>query len=228
MRLYYHPVSSNSRRALLTAIILDAKLELITVDLLKGEHKAEAYLQLNPNGKVPLLDDDGFRLWESHAIMQYLADKEGAEGLYPKDVQFRADINRWLFWSAYHFTPAVGVISRERISKKMVGGTGGPDPAEIARGEALLCACAQVLDAHLADKQWIAQDRLTLADLAIASPLMHAGAAQLPVAAYEHLQRWFAQVRALDAWRESEPACSSELREHLLGGPCCAIDSVRK
>jgi len=58
--------------------------------------------------------------------------------LYPRDIQARADINRWLFWSAYHFTPAVGFISRERVSKKMVGGSGGPDPAEIARGEALL------------------------------------------------------------------------------------------
>lgn len=118
MRLYYHPVSSNSRRVLLTAIILDAKLDLITVDLLKGEHRADAYLRINPNGKVPLLDDDGFRLWESHAIMQYLADKKGEELLYPKDVQRRADINRWLFWSAYHFTPAVGIISRERISQE--------------------------------------------------------------------------------------------------------------
>ena len=54
MRLYYHPVSSNSRRVLLTAIILDAKLDLITVDLLKGEHRADAYLRINPNGKVPV------------------------------------------------------------------------------------------------------------------------------------------------------------------------------
>lgn len=215
MRLYYHPVSSNSRRVLLTAIILDAKLDLITVDLLKGEHRADAYLRINPNGKVPLLDDDGFRLWESHAIMQYLADKKGEELLYPKDVQRRADINRWLFWSAYHFTPAVGIISRERISKKMVGGTGDPDPAEIARGEALLFASAKVLDGHLADKQWIAQDGLTLADLAIASPLMHAKAAKLPIAAYGHLQRWFAQVRALDAWQKSEPARSGEPRARL-------------
>ncbi|MBO1114270.1 glutathione S-transferase family protein [Bordetella petrii] len=215
MRLYYHPVSSNSRRVLLTAIILEAKLELITVDLLKGEHRTGAYLRINPNGKVPLLDDDGFLLWESHAIMQYLADKRGAEALYPQDIQLRADINRWLFWSAYHFTPAVGIISRERISKKMVGGTGGPDPAEIARGEALIFASAKVLDEHLADKQWVAQDRLTLADLAIASPLMHTEAAKLPIAAYEHLQRWFAQVRALDAWQKSEPARSGELRARL-------------
>ena len=85
-----------------------------------------AQIPLNPNGKVPLLDDDGFLLWESHAIMQYLADKSPGQALYPEDVQARADVNRWLFWSAYHFTPAVGFISRERVSKRMVGGSGAP------------------------------------------------------------------------------------------------------
>ena len=216
MRLYYYPTSSNSRRVLLTAILLEARLDLVIVDLLKGEHRAEAYLKINPNGKVPLLDHGGFHLWESHAIMQHLADLSGDQAIYPKDAEPRADVNRWLFWSAYHFTPAVGFISRERISKTMVGGAGGPDPAEIKRGEALLAGAAQVLDAHLADRRWIAQNRLTLADLAIASPLMHTEAAQLPVTDYRHLQRWFAQVRALDAWRRSEPTLASELRQSLL------------
>lgn len=203
MRLYYHPLSSNSRRVVLTAIHLDLDVELVAVDLLKGEHKAPEYLRLNPNGKVPLLDDDGFTLWESHAIMQYLADRTPGHDLYPGDIRARADVNRWLFWSAYHFTPAVGFISRERVSKKMVGGAGAPDRIEIARGEALLTAAAQVLDDHLARNQWIAQDRLTLADLAIASPLMHTVAAELPVTGYANLQRWFAQVQALDAWKKS-------------------------
>ena len=138
--------------------------------------------------------------------MQYLADACNGEMLYPHGIQARADINRWLFWSAYHYTPAVGLISRERVSKSMVGGSGGPDPAEIARGEALLTAAVDVLDRHLADKQWIAQDRLTLADLAIAAPLMHTAAAQLPVTEYRHLQAWFAQVTALDAWQKTAPA----------------------
>jgi glutathione S-transferase len=218
VRLYYYPTSATSRRVLLTAILLGTKLDLVIVDLLKGEHRAEAYLRINPNGKVPVLDHGGFHLWESHAIMQYLADLSVGQSLYPKDAQPRADVNRWLFWCANHFTPAVGFISRERVSKTMVGGVGPPDPDEIGRGEALLAAAAQVLDAHLADRQWIAQNRLTLADLAIASPLMHTEKAQLPVTQYEHLQRWFAQVRALDAWKRSEPARARELREDLLPG----------
>jgi glutathione S-transferase len=205
MHLYYHPFSSNSRRVLLTAIQLDMKLELVVVDLLNGQQREAQYLRLNPNGKVPLLDDDGFHLWESHAIMQYLADKSPGQTLYPLDAKSRADVNRWLFWSAYHFTPAVGFISRERVAKRMVGGSGGPDAIEIARGEALLTAAARVLDDHLAGNEWIAQDRLTLADLAVAAPLMHTAAAQLPVLEFENLQAWFARVAALEAWKRSEP-----------------------
>ncbi len=204
MRLYYHPLSSNSRRVVMTAIHLVVKLEMIVVDLLKGEHRKLEYLRLNPNGKVPLLDDDGFHLWESHAIMQYLADRSPGQSIYPQEVRARADVNRWLFWSAYHFTPAVGLISRERLSKRMVGGGSDvPDPVEIERGEALLTAAAQVLDTQLAAKQWIAQDKLTLADLAIAAPLMHTAAAQLPVMGYANLQAWFARVQSLDAWKKS-------------------------
>jgi glutathione S-transferase len=212
MRLYYHPLSSNSRRALLTAYHLGLNLELVVVDLSRGEHKQPEYLRLNPNGKITILVDGGFHLWESHAIMHYLADKSLEQDIYPQDVSARADVNRWLFWSASHFAPAAACIIRERVSKRIVGGSGAPDPLEIARGEALLPAAALVLDRHLAGKQWIAQDRLTLADFAIASPLMHTSAAQLPVMEFENLQTWFARVQSLDAWTKSSLNTSSACR----------------
>jgi glutathione S-transferase len=185
----------------MTAIQLGTNLELVVVDLANGQHRTPEYLQLNPNGKVPLLDDDGFLLWESHAIMQYLSDQTPGQTIYPADVRARADVNRWLFWSAYHFTPAVGVISRERVSKSMVGRPGAADPTEIARGEALLRGAAAVLDAHLAGRQWVAQRVLTLADLAIAAPLMHMEAARLPLADFANLRAWFDRVQALEAWK---------------------------
>jgi glutathione S-transferase len=201
MRLYYHPLSSNSRRALLTAYHLGLDLELVAVDLSRGEHKTPEVLRLNPNGRVPILVDGEFHLWESHAIMQYLADKSLEQDIYPKNVSARADVNRWLFWSASHFAPAAACIIRELVSKRILGGA--PDPVEIARGETLLAGAALVLDSHLAGNQWIAQDRLTLADFAIAAPLMHTSAAQLPVTEFENLQGWFARVQSLDAWTKS-------------------------
>lgn len=204
MRLYYHPLSSNSRRVTMTAAQLNLGLDLVVVDLASHQHRTPNYLRLNPNGKVPLLEDEGFVLWESHAIMQYLADKSPRQTIYPTDVRARADVNRWLFWSAYHFTPAVGIISRERVSKSMVGGGGAADPAEVTRGEALLRVAARVLDAHLVGRQWVAQDTLTLADIALAAPLMHTEAAQLPLEDFAHLQGWFGRMRSLESWKTTD------------------------
>jgi glutathione S-transferase len=203
MRLYHHPQSVNARRAVMTAIHLDAKVDLVFVDLAKGAQRDAAYLRLNPNGKVPVLDDDGFVLWESHAIMQYLADKTPEQTLYPTDIQTRADVNRWLFWSAHHFTPAVSVLNWENMVKKIIG-AGDPDPMAVKRGEALVTDCAAILDAHLAGKRWVLGEQFTLADYALAAPLMAAVPAKLPVTGFANLTQWFGRVRALDAWKKTE------------------------
>src|SRR5262249_28913576 len=130
MRLLYHPMSPNSRRALMTAIQLGMPIERVLVDLRKGEQKSPEYLKLNPNGKVPTLDDDGFVLWESRAIMMYLADKTPGQTLYPQELRARADVNHWLIWDAVHFSPSVQVLTYERVVKAMLG-FGEADPHEI-------------------------------------------------------------------------------------------------
>lgn len=203
MRLYYHPLSSNSRRAILVARHLGLALDMMVVDLTTGEQKADDYLQINPTGRVPTLVDGDFQLWESHAIIQYLADRTPGQDIYPPDVEARADVNRWLFWSACHFAPAAALLIRERVSKKVVAGAGAPDPQQIARGEAEFPVAAAVLDAHLAGRRWVTQDRLTIADFALAAPLMHRRAAQLPVERFENLDAWFSRVQALDAWAKT-------------------------
>jgi glutathione S-transferase len=202
MRLYHHPMSSNSRRARMAALQLGVQLELVLVDLAKGEQKSPDFLRLNPNGRVPVLDDDGFILNESHAIMAYLAVRTPGQTLYPAAPQPRADVNRWLFWSAQHWQPAVSVLNWERAIKPFLG-RGDADPKEVARGEQLVTECARVLDAHLAGKQWVSQGALTLADLALAATLMVTERARLPLAEYENLQAWFSRVRELDAWKQT-------------------------
>lgn len=79
MRLYHHPYSFNARRAVMTALHLKSPVELVFVDLGKGEQRQPQFLKLNPNHRVPVLEDDGFILWESYAITQYLADSGGME-----------------------------------------------------------------------------------------------------------------------------------------------------
>jgi glutathione S-transferase len=94
MRLYCHPLSSNSRRVLLTARHLGLNLELVVVDLSSNEHKTPDFLHLKSEWKDSHLVDRGFQLWESHAIMQYLADKSPEQDIYPQDVSARADVNQ--------------------------------------------------------------------------------------------------------------------------------------
>jgi glutathione S-transferase len=203
MRLYYFPISANARRAVVTAFHLNAKVDLAIVNLPKGEHRRPEYLKMNPNGRVPTLDDDGFYLTESHAIMQYLADLTPGQTVYPTAPRARADVNRWLFWNSHHFTPSCGILNFEHFVKGLIG-QGGPDEAQVKRGEAQVADCMRVLDQHLADKTWIAQGQLTLADLAIASTLILEQSGKLSVRGFAHVMAWFARVQELDAWKKAQ------------------------
>ena len=204
MKLYFHPMSGNSRRALLVATHLEVPLERVVVDLPKGEQRETPHLGRNPNGRVPVLEDSGFLLWESRAIMLYLAEKTPGQTLLPTDTRGRADVNRWLFWCAAHMAPANTILVLEHFVKAVTG-RGPADPAEVARGETLVAQYASVLDAHLAGKAWVAQDRLTLADFSLAASFALAGPARLPIADYANLRTWLERVQELEAWKRTAP-----------------------
>lgn len=204
MRLFHNPLSSNARRVLMTAHQLGLAPELIQVDLMdQGDRRRLA--ELNPNGKVPVLQDGDFILWESCAIMQYLADLAPEQTLYPQDARARADVNRWMFWACQHFSPAIGIMTWENIWKGMCG-LGEADPAELARGEREVLQFGAVLDAHLEGRQWVAGKALSLADLALAPALMYTERARLPLTRCANVMAWFERMQALEAWQQTERA----------------------
>ena len=129
--------------------------------------------------------------------------KPPGQSLYPTDPRARADVNRWLFWAGQHFTPAVGIFFYENVVKSMIG-RGAPDPVELKRGETLFNEFAAVLDAHLAERQWICGSSLTLADLSIGASYGCAAPGKAPVAWYANVQRWFGRIQALGVWKQTE------------------------
>lgn len=187
---------------LLAAEHLGIRLDLVEVNLM-NEADRRRLAEVNDNNKIPVLVDDGFMLWESCAIMQYLADSQPGQTVYPTDPLARADVNRWMFWACQHFAPAIGVICWQRLWKKMVTGEDA-DANEVARGASELARAAAVLDKHLATRRWLVWDGVTLADYAVAAPLMYLERARLPLDAYPHLLAWFERVQALPAWRNTE------------------------
>src|SRR3712207_1874743 len=98
MKLYTHPLSPACRKVLVAAAILGVPLELEVVNAQASEHRSPAYMRLNPNALFPTLEDGDFVLWESNAILQYIASKTPGNALWPEDARVRADVARWQFW----------------------------------------------------------------------------------------------------------------------------------
>jgi glutathione S-transferase len=204
MKLYYNPMSPNVRRVRLTAAVLGIELEEKKLDFTKGEHKNPEYLALNPNGAVPTLVDGDFVLTESRAIMQYLASKKPESGLLPRDEAGRADVTRWQFWDASHFSPQLGTLGFEKVFKAMMG-LGEPNLGKIQEALSNFGRFATVLNKRLEGKQYIVARALTLADLTIASSLMYSKQAEVPLAEFPNVQAWFARVCDLDGWKKTSP-----------------------
>ncbi|HEX8614345.1 MAG TPA: glutathione S-transferase family protein [Telluria sp.] len=202
MRLYHNYLSSNGRRVLMVAEQLGLPLDLVHVDLMSEGDRARLH-EINPNGKLPVLEDGDFLLWESCAIMQYLCDVTPGQQLYPQDARVRADVNRWLFWGSQHFAETVSILAFENIWKGMIG-LGGADPATVARAEGELRQLGAVLDGHLAQRDWLVGDALSLADIGVVTPIMYLEKARLPLGDFVHLMRWFDRLRQLDLWKNTE------------------------
>ena len=201
MQLYYNHYSSNTRRVLLAADHLGIDFDLVQIDLASQDDRRRLG-EVNLNAKLPVLIDGDFVLWESCAIMQYLADGTPGQTVWPQERRARADVSRWMFWACQHFAPAIGVLTWEHLWKKFVTGQDA-EPKEVARGEADLAEAARVLDKHLATRQWLVGDAVSLADYAVVAPLMYKEKAHLPLADYPHLLAWFERIQALPAWQRT-------------------------
>lgn len=204
MKLYGFPASPNTWKVRALAAQLKMPLEFELVDLLKGAQQTPAFLALNPTGRTPVLVDGDFKLWESNAILQYLASKNPTP-LYPNDAKGRADVSRWQFWDLAHWgAQACQPLTFENLVKKFVN-LGAPDQAAVAKATEAFNKEAKMLDAHLARHKYLVNDTLTIADFTVAAPLFHAQGAGIPVAHYANIGAWFGRVSALPCWSETAP-----------------------
>jgi len=180
----YGQAQSRALRALWMAEELGEPFEHVPTRF-ADESKAPEYLRINPNGRIPAIDDDGFRLFESMAINLYLAKKHGG-ALAPRDLREDAIATQWSLWvmtevektllqALFHRT---GLLGNEKSDTKAAAYL-----AELDRP-------FKVLDSALADKQYLLGDRFSVADLNVASVLLWARMARADLSAYPHLAAW--------------------------------------
>ena len=203
MQLYVFPPSPNSLRCQAVANQVGIDLELVTLDLMSGAHVNPDFIALNPNHKIPTLVDGDYVLWESSAIMLYLARSGADNDLVPEDLQARARMMQWLFWNECHFAPACGTFTFENFVKQLLN-MGEADPARLEHGKQEFTRFGTVLNDHLKGRAALVGDSVTLADHAIASWLVpHAQAMGVPVGDYAEVMRWSGDVLSSAAWQDA-------------------------
>ena len=205
MKLYYAETLS-PRKACAAAKYLGAPVEFVHVDLGKGQHRTAEYLAINPNGKVPALTDGNTRLWESDAIMVYLA-RTARSDLWPAD-DLQIEVMRWLSWSSEHFTRHAGALYFEHIVKPAFL-KAAPDLKVVEEETGFFMQFAQVLNDHLRGRTYLVGDALTVADFSVAVTLPYAEAARIPLGQFPEIERWHGRLNELPAWREPFPEVKS-------------------
>jgi glutathione S-transferase len=201
MRLYNATLSPNALRVRAVADELGLDLEVVDVNLLDAKEKVDTLLPWNPNTKVPVLVDGDFVLWESRAIIAYLASLRPEAGLYPADPKRRGIIDQWSYWGAIHLGQALQWVSFERFIKAHLD-MGAPDEAAIAGPIGEIAQLLPVLDGGLAGKDWLAGE-LSLADFSIATTLIYRHVAGIDMGKTPNVARWMERIEARPSWQKA-------------------------
>ncbi len=189
--------SVNVKKALWACEELGLKYERIDAGMQFGVNKTPEYLGMNPTGLVPTIDDDGFRLWESHTIVRYLAAKHGMGTLCPSDLRERADAERWMDW-AFTFQNAMRAVFWGLIRT----------PAEKRDAKAIEEGrlksnqlAADVLERSLAQKAYVCGAKFTMGDIPIGCEVQRWMRCSIERPRLPAVEAWFERLRERPAFR---------------------------
>lgn len=195
--LYTAPLSGNGRKVHTCLEEVRAPYQLVRLDLLKGEQKNLEYLKLNPNGKVPTLVHDGFVLWESNAILLYLAEQFPNAHLLPSDAHDRARVFQWLLFEQTTFRPPLSFLFRHiRFT-----------PPERRDQQALdqawneVRANLNILQTFLADRDYIGR-AFSVADMAVLPYVFLAADLGVDLAGWPAVATYYQRLSSRASWEK--------------------------
>jgi glutathione S-transferase len=189
--------SSNVQKVMWAVGELGLAHERVDVGGAFGGNKEPGYLAMNPNGLVPVIQDDGMTLWESNTIVRYLAERYGSGSLAPKELKARAQCSQWMDWQmsvvAPAITPAFMGLIRTPPEKR--------DNAAIAASQGRTTDAMRMLDAQLARSTFVAGDTLTMADIPLGIMAYRFGLLVPDRPALANLERWYKTLEARAPFR---------------------------
>jgi glutathione S-transferase len=198
LKILGRKTSSNVQKVLWCCAELSIPFEREDVGGPFGRNDQPEYLRLNPNGLVPTIDEDGFILWESNAIVRYLSAKHGVGTLWPRDIAVRADADRWMDWQQTTVGPPMGILFRALLKSP-------PDDIPRSEVDAALKKAGSVwriLDTHLMQRSFVAGSDLTIGDIALGNAIHRWFKLPLERPELPHLAQWYARLGTRPGYRE--------------------------
>jgi glutathione S-transferase len=198
VKIYGHPMSTCTRKVLMTLAETNQPYDFITVDFAKAEHKGEAHIRRQPFGRVPTLDDDGFTMFESRAMCRYLNDKAKGK-LIPSDIKTRAKMEQWISIETSEFTPHAMKYIYQYIFQRT------QEPAVLeAAGKGLEVVCT-VMDKDLAKNSYLVGNEFTLADICFMPYVEYAmnTPAKEVFSKHPNFMSWWNRVSERPTWRKA-------------------------
>lgn len=203
LRIWGRLSSINVQKVVWCARELHLDHERIDIGHRKGELDTEAYVRLNPNRLIPVIEDfrgtdvggEPFVLWESNAIVRYLCARYGEGTLWPEDVKVRASADRWMDWQTTAFSPAMVPAFLQSVRTAAAARDHDAIAASVARTEPL----AALLDEALTGRDFICDDRFTMADISLACAAHRWFGMPVERQPRPALERWLAAMRARPA-----------------------------
>lgn len=188
----YGSAMSSGKRCIWFMEELGLPYEVIRLNMAEREHKNEAYLKLNPNGKVPTLVDDGFVVWESSAINTYLAEKYAPEWL-GIGAEEHGLVAQWTIWTHSELHEAMEPLILQKFLQT-------PETEMTKAAPEKMKQRFDILEHHLEGRQFMVAERFTLADLNVASSVDLTGFIGFDMTAYPNISRWLAAAQARPAF----------------------------
>jgi glutathione S-transferase len=192
LTIYGSDLSAPAIKARLTASFLGLNYKWQPVNLREGEQKQEWFLKINPVGKVPAIDDDGFHLFESNAICKYLCDKHNST-LYPKDAKKRATIEQWIDYACFHIGANFMPVVYNRLFAPLRGIP--VNEKAITDGEGFLKQYFPIVEKQLTAHKYIVSREISLADIILLALLEPAEKAKIDLSVYPKLNAWRSDLK---------------------------------
>ena len=193
IKLYGIGLSNNVAKVRYCLNQLNLKYDWVQTNPIAGENQSPEYLSIAATGKVPAIDVDGFRLFESNAINRYLAATQNSS-LYPPDAKKRAIIDEWMDYVAIHVAQALGRVLFNRVFAPMTGQKA--DQESIRVGIEFLDKYFPILEKQLSQQPFLAGQELSLADINLLAVLDPAELSQISLEKYPSLKKWRANLKA--------------------------------